>query len=573
MNTPGAEAPPPAAARRTGRWRYAVLLAAALLIGLPAQAQESPEEVGLERVAGGLTAPVTLAQPPDGSGRLFVVEQVGRIQIVRPDGTMPDEPFLDIQDRLVTLNSGYDERGLLGLAFHPDYADNGRFFVYYSAPLRDEAPDDYDHTSHISEFVVSGEDANQADDTSERILMVVDQPQGNHNAGTLTFGPTDGYLYISLGDGGGAHDTGVGHVDDWYATNTGGNGQDITDNLLGSILRIDVDGTDEGLEYAVPADNPFAETDGLDEIFAYGFRNPYRMSFDMGGDNGLLAGDAGQNLWEEVSLVEAGGNYGWNVKEGTHCFNTDNPDVERTDCPDAVGAGHPREGDPLIDPVIEYPNAGQANGVGLVVVGGYVYRGNSIPEFEGRYLFGDWSSDFEAPEGQLFIATPGDTGLWEFETLRIANPDHADGTLGYFVLGFGQDLTGEVYALVSESPNPTPETGEVYLLVPPGEVTAVEPGSEQPSAFALEQNYPNPFNPTTQLRFALSESGPVTLRVYDTLGREVATLVEGVMPAGTHVVTWDGSDEAGGRVSSGSYLYRLEAADGTSRSRVMTLLK
>jgi hypothetical protein len=356
-------------------------------------------------------------------------------------------------------------------------------------------------------------------------------------------------------------------------TNTGGNGQDITDNLLGSILRIDVDDTDEGLEYAVPADNPFVGADGLDEIFAYGFRNPYRMAFDMGGDNDLLAGDAGQNRWEEVSVVVAGGNYGWNVKEGTHCFNTDDPNVDRTDCTDTVGTGHPLAGDPLIDPVIEYPNAGQATGIGNAVIGGYVYRGSSIPAFEGRYLFGDWSSSPGSPAGQLFIATPADAGLWAYETLRIANPDHADGELGYYVLGFGQDLEGEAYVLVAESNTTTLADGAVYRLVPASEVTAVEPGSEHPAVFALEQNYPNPFNPTTQIRFALPESGPVTLKLYDTLGREVAALVDGVLPAGTHVVTWDGSGEAGGRVSSGTYLYRLITADGSSRSRVMTLLK
>ena len=210
------------------------------------------------------------------------------------------------------------------------------------------------------------------------MLLEIDKPQFNHNGGTLAFGPRDGYLYISMGDGGGADDVGLGHVEDWYTANEGGNGQDIQHNLMGDILRIDVD---RGAPYAIPADNPFTGTpgcaDGCDETWAYGFRNPYRMSFDMGGSRDLFVGDSGQNLWEEVSIAVRGGNFGWNVKEGAHCFSTDNPDETAAECPDAVGAPHPRAGDPLIDPVIEYQNEHNPEGGGLghVVVGGHVYRG------------------------------------------------------------------------------------------------------------------------------------------------------------------------------------------------------
>ena len=199
-----------------------------------------PEPVALEPVAEGFTSPVAMAVPPDGSGRLFIADQIGLVHIVTPEGEVLDTPFLDVQDRLVPLNDGYDERGLLGLSFHPDYATNGRFYVYYSAPLRDEAPDDFNHTSHVAEFIVSG-NPDVADPDSERILLQVDQPQGNHNGGTLAFGPEDGLLYLSLGDGGGANDVGLGHVEDWYEVNEGGNGQAV-ENLLGAILRIDVDG-------------------------------------------------------------------------------------------------------------------------------------------------------------------------------------------------------------------------------------------------------------------------------------------------------------------------------------------
>lgn len=446
-----------------------VLTLVSLIAVGPVQAQSDigdPFTIGLELVADGFTSPVALIPVPDGSGRLFVVDQIGLIRILMPDGTLLPDPFLDISDRLVPLMSGFDERGLLGLALHPEYATNSRFFVYYSAPLREGAPAGYNHTSHISEFMAAG--PNMADPASERILLQVDEPQFNHNAGTLAFGPSDGYLYISLGDGGGANDNQLGHVEDWYADNGGGNGQDITDNLLGSLLRIDVDGGDP---YGIPGDNPFTEvmgcSDGCDEIFAYGFRNPYRFSFDMGGSHALLVGDAGQALWEEVSLVEKGGNYGWNVKEGTHCFDAENNTESPAECPDTVGAGHPRAGDPLIDPVIEYANHHQPGGLGAVVVGGHVYRGSMLPQFRGRYIFGDWSREFIEPDGSLFVAKARKKGLWQIQELLIqGNPD---GRLGHYVLGFGQDLQGEVYVLTTDMTGPTGSTGQIFRLTRPGD--------------------------------------------------------------------------------------------------------
>jgi glucose/arabinose dehydrogenase len=252
----------------------------------PVQAQEADSPaVGLRLVADGFTSPVALVSAGDGSGRRFVVDQVGLIRVLRPDGTLAPAPFLDLRSKVVPLMPEFDERGLLGLAFHPRYASNGRFFVYYSAPLRAGAPAAYDNTARLSEFRVSAANPNQADPTSERIVLEVDDPQFNHNGGTLLFGPEDGYLYLSIGDGGGADDVGLGHVEDWYAANEGGNGQDIQSNLFGGILRLDVDGGDP---YAIPAANPFTATpgcaDGCDEIWAYGFRNPYRMSFDLGGN-------------------------------------------------------------------------------------------------------------------------------------------------------------------------------------------------------------------------------------------------------------------------------------------------
>ena len=428
-----------------------------------AQAAEQPPAVSLDLLAEGLTSPVTLVPVPDDTGRLFVVDQIGLIRILRPDGTLAPEPFLDVRDRLVDLMPAFDERGLLGLAFHPDYASNGRFFVYYSAPLRDEAPDDYNTTSTISEFRVSATDPNRADPSSERILLQEDKPQFNHNAGTLLFGPDDGYLYISIGDGGGANDVGLGHVEDWYDANGGGNAQDVTQNLLGNILRIDVDSGDP---YGIPADNPFVDRDGFDEIYAYGLRNPYRMSFDQVGSHQLFVGDAGQNRWEEVSIATRGANLGWNVREGAHCFDAENADVEPADCPDTVGTGHPDAGAPLIDPIIEYPNGNRPDGIGLVVVGGHVYRGSDLSQFRGRYIFGDWSRSFTEPDGSLFVAKPRKKGLWKMQQLRVTSSPN--GRLGHFVLGFGQDNAGEMYVLTTDNTGPNGSTGKVFRIAPPG---------------------------------------------------------------------------------------------------------
>jgi glucose/arabinose dehydrogenase len=429
-----------------------VLVFFAALPAVPAGAQSElgdPIDVGLKQVADGLTSPLTVISPPDDSGRLFIVDQAGDIRILTADGTLLAEPFLDLRDKIVPLQAAFDERGLLGLAFHPDYADNGRFFVYYSAPLRDGGPEGFDHTSHVSEFRVSA-DPNRADPASERILLQVDQPQFNHNAGALAFGPTDRYLYIALGDGGGANDVGLGHTPEI------GNGQDIT-NLLGSILRIDVD---QGDPYGIPLDNPFVGQEGEDEIFAYGFRNPYRMSFDMGGSHALFASDAGQELWEEVDLVVKGGNYGWNIKEGTHCFDPDNPFESPEECPDTG-----RRGEPLTDPVIEYANHHQPGGLGAAVVGGYVYRGRVLPQLGGRYVFGDWSREFEDPDGTLFAAMRRRTGLWQMQELRVAtNPS---GRIDHYVLGFGQDEAGEVYVAATENTGPVGTTGKVFKLVRP----------------------------------------------------------------------------------------------------------
>jgi glucose/arabinose dehydrogenase len=411
---------------------------------------------GLRVVASGLVSPVDLVEAPDGTGRLFVVDQIGVIRIITNDGTLLPTPFLDVRSRMVTLNPVFDERGLLGLAFHPNFATNGRFFVYYNAPPRLAG---FDNIDRLSEFRAAA-GANVADHGSERIILEIDDPQFNHNGGTITFGPADGFLYWAIGDGGGANDVGFGHVEDWYPVNAGGNGQDIEQNLLGNILRIDVNGA---LPYAIPADNPFVDRLGRDEIWAYGLRNPYRMSFDMEPPHILLAGDAGQRLAEEVSVIVRGGNYGWNVKEGLYCFNAANNLQPLPTCPSV----DPTTGEPLRDPVIAYPNASNpfVPGLGVTVIGGYVYRGDMLPQFRGRYIFADFSESAAQPDGQIFIAKTrdiGGTGLWGFQEIHF--PKLPGQEIGHYVKGFGQDLDGEVYILGTLILGPTGTTGKVFQL-------------------------------------------------------------------------------------------------------------
>lgn len=419
----------------------------------PPPGQEQPPvsqdiRVNLKLIAEGLVSPVGLVPPRDGSGRLFIVDQAGVIKVVSAEGKVLDAPFLDLTAKIVQLNASFDERGLLGLAFHPAFKDNGRFFVYYSAPLRPEGPQGWNHTSHISGFKVSTNDPNRADPQSERILLQVDQPQANHNAGQIVFGP-DGFLYIPLGDGGASNDRGLGHPPI-------GNGQD-TSTLLGSILRIDIDSPPP---YGIPRDNPFAGKDGRDEIFAFGLRNPFRISFDAGGNRELFVGDVGQRMREEVNIVTIGNNYGWNIREGNLCFDPDNPTRPPEQCPSADAAGRP-----LTGPVLDYANAQQPGGLGTAVIGGFVYRGSAIPSLPGVYIFGDFSSGGPSPSGLLFTATrpatPGEQ--WPMKELAV---NTGSGRIDTLLRSFGQDESNELYILTADSSGPSGKTGKVYKIVP-----------------------------------------------------------------------------------------------------------
>ena len=416
-------------------------------------------QADLELLVDNLVSPIGLVPFPDQTGRMIIIDQIGKLWIMDANGNKLPDPFIDLASRMATLSPGFDERGLLGVAFHPQYVNNGRFFVYYNAPPRPGGPTPttlWNNLARFSEFRVSAANMNMADMASERVMLEIDDPQGNHNGGTLVFGP-DEYLYISIGDGGGANDTPVGHVPDWYLTNAGGNGQDIEANLWGSILRIDVN---SGNPYGIPQDNPFVGKASLDEIYAYGFRNPYRMSFDMKGSRKLYVGDAGQLLYEEVDVVEKGGNYGWNVKEGTHCFSAANSTMPLANCPTFDSSN----GRPLIDPVIEMNNAANPAGgiVSLTVIGGHVYRGVGIPGLQGKYVFGSFSKTFAGPQGEIFVSQPAGPGLWPFQELSLSSfSDH----IGNFIKGFGQDLNGEIYVAASAVLGPSGTTGKIYKLV------------------------------------------------------------------------------------------------------------
>ena len=396
--------------------------------------------IALEPVAEGLVHPVT-ATAPAGDPRLFVVEQIGRIRIVDEAGHLLDEPFLDIRDRLAELYPGFDERGLLGLAFHPDYVSNGRFYVSYSAPKRAGAPEGTEHTARVSEFRVSG-DPDRADPGSERVVIEIDEPDNNHNGGSLAFGP-EGMLYLALGDGG-LHAGAPG--DPPFSLSQ------KPDSLLGKVLRLDV----SGYPYRIPDDNPFVGNPYFKpEIWAMGMRNPFRCTFDAAGTGAFLCGDVGEFGYEEIDLIEPGLNYGWRIKEGRHCYDPDNPKEHPEVCQD--------EG--LTDPVIAYVNCSlQDECAGRSVIGGYVYRGTAIPELRGQYLFSDWAAGADDLGPPLYAATPAGQGEpWAMAPLEVEwLPYQA------FVLGFGQDAAGELYLLVSNSVGPDPEkaAGRVYRIVP-----------------------------------------------------------------------------------------------------------
>lgn len=534
------------------------------------------------------TRPVDLQNAGDGTNRLFVVEQAGRIRVFPNDTLVTTaKVFLDIS---ANVDSGGNEEGLLGLAFHPEYPDSPYIYVNYATDMPST------HTQ-ISRFTVSS-DPDSADATSERSILQIPKPAANHNAGQLAFGP-DAYLYLGTGDGGGAGDP-------------NGNGQMLT-TLLGSMLRIDVDNPQAPLNYGIPADNPYAGNvlGYREEIWAHGFRNPWRFSFDSQTDS-LWLGDVGQDLWEEIDIVRKGENYGWNIIEGNHCYPSGPCDMTG-----------------LSLPVWEYfHQAGRRS-----ITGGHVYRGTDIPDIAGLYIYADYST------GEIWSlewdgATATNTLLIDMATLvssfgvdesrelyftglidgRVYKLVH-DPQTPVFVTAFsgvavddGVALTWEVYAdegfegfklLREEGDGPTvpllngallsrhtraftdattsPGVRYRYTLVVMNRGEALSTSSvtiDVPAVgSALYQNHPNPFNPTTTIDFFVAKRTRVTLDVYDVRGAHVQSLLDEWRNGGRHFAVWDGRDATGAAQASGVYFYKLATDGVTVATKRMVLLK
>jgi len=530
--------------------------------------------------------PIDLQHAGDGTDRIFIVEQEGIIKVFPNSGSVTSaNTFLDITD-IVSTGS---ERGLLGLAFHPDYENNGYFYVNYTVgnPTR----------TRISKFDVSSTNPDAADKNSEINLITFNQPYTNHNGGWMAFGPNDSCLYIATGDGGSAGDP-------------GDNAQDVT-NFLGNILRIDVDNQDAGKPYSIPLDNPFYNSTGdtIREIFAWGLRNPWRNSFDPV-TGWLWAADVGQSGLEEIDIIENGKNYGWRCYEGTQEYNTS-------------GCNYPE----YVNPIWEYDHND-----GCSVTGGYVYRGQNIPGLIGKYIYGDycqktvWSLEYDgiAPTvNQLVLTAPGrivSFGIDQSSELYVLtfNPDNIYMFFSSLpvelvsfkgeyinsrvsitwetateIMNYGFDLERSVnsnlwnkIAFIPGNGNSNSTKYYNYTdtdLKSTGvfkyrlkqidndgtfeysNVITVDVGV--PDKFFLSQNYPNPFNPSTKIRYQIPQESKVIIKLYDILGSEVITLLNEKKDPGVYEVEFNAQ-----HLPSGTYIYRIIAGSFVETKK-MVLMK
>lgn len=422
--------------------------------GAPADAQT----LALEPVAEGLTAPVHMEEAPD--GRKLIVQQDGVVRVLGADGKLAPEAFIDLRPRMLALEKNFEERGLLGFTLHPDFAHNGRVYASYSAPLRSTAPQSWNYTRRISEFSARPGDLSYIDIASERVLLEIDWPSRKHNGGGLAFGP-DGHLYIGLGDSGASH--GIGKQVVWEAFNVPAEAlswdhlaQD-RESLYGKVLRIDVNRGYPG--YAIPADNPFVDKPGRDEVWAWGLRNPFRIAFDKE-DGDFYVTAVAETLWEAVYRVHGPGNYGWPLREGTHCVDRLQPRQPPQSCPDRDA-----DGSRIELPVVEYANMQASHpdtklgiaGVGTAVTGAHRYRGAAMPSLAGKLVVTDWSADFRKPSGQIFVADPSDTNGAPWAYRKALQVDSR-------IIGLAEDRAGEIYVLTNETFGPYGETGKVFRL-------------------------------------------------------------------------------------------------------------
>ncbi|XP_019408040.1 PREDICTED: HHIP-like protein 1 [Crocodylus porosus] len=403
-------------------------------LGLVTADSEGCLQLCLMEVANGLRNPVAMVHANDGTHRFFIAEQVGLVWTYLPDRSRLEKPFLNISEAVLTSPWEGDERGFLGIVFHPKFKFNGKVYVYYSIEV------EYEERIRISEFRISSDDMNTLDHGSERIILEIEEPASNHNGGELLFGD-DGYLYIFTGDGGMAGDP----------FGTFGNAQNKS-TLLGKVLRINVDNNDRGPLYRIPSDNPFVnDPTARPEVYAYGVRNMWRCSFDRGepytkeGKGRLFCGDVGQNKFEEIDIVEKGKNYGWRAREGFSCY--DKKLCTNSSIDDVL-------------PIYAYPHK-----MGKSVTGGYVYRGCESPNLNGLYIFGDFMS------GRLMsLKENRATGQWQYNEICMGTGQTCvfPGLINnyyQYIISFAEDEAGELYFMSTGIPSATAPNGVVYKIV------------------------------------------------------------------------------------------------------------
>jgi glucose/arabinose dehydrogenase len=438
------------------------------------------------------SAPMGVVDPFDGTDRLFVPERAGLIYAFNNDPTVSTRTlFLDISGLLTTSTEG----GLLGLAFHPDYETNRYFYVTYTA----ESP----RREVLARYTADPTNPNSALPASALVILEVAKTQLFHNGGQIVFG-ADGYLYWSLGEDGAAHLA-----------------QDL-DSLHGKLLRIDVDNPSGGNNYGIPPDNPFLGISGRDEIWAFGFRNPWRFSFDPPTGRLWLA-DVGQDSWEEINIVRKGRNYGWPRMEGNECFMPQPCDTNGLN---------------VVPPLYAYPHVGGAS-----VTGGFVYRGSRLPSLVGKYVYADFITD----------------QVWALSWDGVNPPVNQTLLSQFNVPSFGVDKDNELF-LVSFD-------GNLYeLFMTPTPV-------QTPAATSVLSIAPNPFQATTAVSFTLPSPADATLEVFDVAGRRVAMILDGSLGGGPALVRWDGRDEMGRALRSGVYFVRLTLNGEAVETRRITFLK
>ncbi|KAI1893361.1 hypothetical protein AGOR_G00122930 [Albula goreensis] len=469
--------------------------------------QEDPEgclQLCLQEVANGLRNPVSMVHADDGTHRLFVAEQLGYVWVYLPNGSRVDRPFLNLTRAVLTSPWAGDERGFLCMVLHPRFATVRKAYVYYSVSVKKE------ERIRISEFVLSADDVNMLDHSSERTLLEVVEPASNHNGGQLLFGH-DGYLYIFIGDGGRGGDP-FGKF---------GNAQNKS-TLLGKVLRVDVDNNDDGSPYSIPPDNPFlGEKEARPEIYAYGVRNMWRCSIDRGdpitgkGRGRMFCGDVGQNKYEEVDIIVKGGNYGWRAKEGFSCY--DKQLCKNSTLDDIL-------------PIYAYPHK-----MGKSVTGGYIYRGCEMPNLNGLYIFGDFMS------GRLMSLKENTvTGKWQYNEICMGKgqtcrfPKLIDSYYKY-IISFAEDEAGELYFLSTGAPSASARAGFIYKIVDPSRRAPPGKCSYKPTPVKVKGKLIH-FRPKEELvidKKPTTTAAPTTPKITTTTPKMPATTVRrAVRPTG-----------------------------------------